>query len=551
MSLRGVKKALYRTPHQIFGSGNKTVDDRQLKAWEHDINNAIAGLEFLQLEAKKWQRCWIDIATTLLHVIGVFSDIHKPLDSSRKSKSGTGTAGFEEEKAPGSSDVEKGEQFTYITHHELAEAYKLVEMLFQDVSATAEYEYDSVADRCKAMKDNLKAISKLITKRNHKKIDYDMSFGSLEKAMSSRTTEALKVVHSQSKMEQSKEIYLDLDSKVRIVLPPVLETLSEFLNKMAMKIYYGNVETLRLFRTNLRDFAQSQGLLGAKDITLDYATIVTEFGDAYSIVQNRLESLEMLQEYKRLKETTLKDKAVDGVGNVTGTIVGTTVGVTSSLYTRASKSGQKLSLKSMRIENPVKPFDKGGMFATATDPVKYELQSQQNDEKRNYEDESSLQRQGPPPVPLKDFSTQSESIRSFSSHGDADWLRPLSLKSNDSPMPPIPNSIDSAVDPVQHDGFNGENSDTTTLTSSPLSGSRRFSFNLVENSETAKYISVGLDQIRRRIRQTLTTPNISTAPLTFDPNVYAIEVKRYGDMVLANSSISAQLFKSSLTANNA
>ncbi|VEU21880.1 DEKNAAC102828 [Brettanomyces naardenensis] len=542
MSLRGFRKAIYRTPHKLFGT--KSTEDQQIKAWEHDINTAIAGVDFLQLEAKKWKQCWVDAATTLVHVIGAFNDVHMPLD-----KGGNKPTSHKDVEVP--TDVEKSEQFTYITHHELLEASRLARMLFEDVSKTAEKEYKGVADKCIAMRENLKAVAKLLAKRERKKIDYDLNFSAVEKAIVSRNSstsaekEQTKLEHTQGRMEQAKDVFLDLDAKVRVVLPPVLETLSEFLNKLAMKIYYGNVGTLRLLRTNLRKFVQSQGFVGPQDdSTAAYESIVTEFFNSYSTAKSKLESLDMLQEYQKLKERSLKDKAVEGAGVVTNRIVDTTVDVTSSLYAKAAHSGQRLSLKHMKIENPVKPYGRDGVFSTATDPIKYELQISQNNEKKLYDESVSVDSAvvaGPPPLPERDFYAGAQPIGSASSsHGDADWLRPLSLKSTGSKLPntPVneaPSSSTGSEKPTLSSDITDETSDT-----------RRFSNNsleLSEKSETAKYASVSIDLIREKIREVIMTPNISSAPVTMDTEAYARSIARYREVVLAKSSISAQLLK--------
>ncbi|KAF6008597.1 hypothetical protein HII13_003921 [Brettanomyces bruxellensis] len=577
MSLRGLGKALYRTPHKLFGS--KSDEDFQMSAWENDISTAMAGLDYINLQTKNWKKYWIDTATTLSNVLGILSDVHDSLDAKsqkdQKQAEKEGNAHFgkplnlanKKENTGESNRTTSDEQFTYITQHELKEAQRVAKIVFTNVEGMVDAEYKGIEIRCLEMKENLKSVAKLITKRNHKKMDYDMSFNNVEKAVVSRGSDKVekdmsKLEHSQNKMQRAKEIFNNLDVKVRMVVPPVLEVLSEFMNKLTLKFYFANVRTMDFMRTTVRRFAQSQGLLSRADSRLTYKMIIEEFTGSYTAGQSKLQDLELLKYYKDMKERNLMDKAVSGVGTVAGIVVNETADITGTLYAKASKTGQKINLRKLKIENPVRPYrGESGIFQSATDPIQFELQSMRNEEKMLYDEASSSATEisdsldqntkaVPPPVPERDFSTRPSSISSLKDEND--WLRPLSLHKNvekreaerkKAEQTAAGKTAESPSSKTPSSGkFDTVSTDTSSTNTDPNS-SVLSSLSTSENSETAKYASVKLAEIRRKVKNVFTTPEILSSPVTFHQDEYRHSVRYCRDLVQASSTISAHLFQ--------
>ncbi|QOU22369.1 hypothetical protein BRETT_002548 [Brettanomyces bruxellensis] len=577
MSLRGLGKALYRTPHKLFGS--KSDEDFQMSAWENDISTAMAGLDYINLQTKNWKKYWIDTATTLSNVLGILSDVHDSLDA--KSQKDQNQAEKEsnahfgkplnlankKENTGESNRTTSDEQFTYITQHELKEAQRVAKIVFTNVQEMVDAEYKGIEIRCLEMKENLKSVAKLITKRNHKKMDYDMSFNNVEKAVVSRGSDKVekdmsKLEHSQNKMQRAKEIFNNLDVKVRMVVPPVLEVLSEFMNKLTLKFYFANVRTMDFMRTTVRRFAQSQGLLSRADSCLTYKMIIEEFTGSYTAGQSKLQDLELLKYYKDMKEKNLMDKAVSGTGTVAGIVVNETADITGALYAKASKTGQKINLRKLKIENPVRPYrGESGIFQSATDPIQFELLSMRNEEKMLYDEASSSATEisdsldqntkaVPPPVPERDFSTRPSSISSLKDEND--WLRPLSLHKNvekreaerkKAEQTAAGKTADSPSSKTPSSGkFDTVSTDTSSTNTDPNS-SVLSSLSTSENSETAKYASVKLAEIRRKVKNVVTTPEILSSPVTFHQDEYRHSVRYCRDLVQASSTISAHLFQ--------
>lgn len=138
MSLRGIRKQLYRTPHQLFGS--KSVDDSYIKQWEQDLATAVAGLEFLKMEHEKWCQFWVTNMTNFVDIIATFKDIHSSLKSDLTKKSTGSMWGTQKDKSiydveneDTIPDADGEEELTKITMYELNQASKMGRMLLREI----------------------------------------------------------------------------------------------------------------------------------------------------------------------------------------------------------------------------------------------------------------------------------------------------------------------------------------------------------------------------------------------------------------------------------
>ncbi|KAG7863357.1 hypothetical protein KL919_000672 [Ogataea angusta] len=482
MSLKGARKALYRGPHQLIGK--KSADDQLISNWEHDLQSAIAGLEFLIVQERKWCRCLSSILDNLLGSMDTFEKLHSPFD--RKDK-----------KVDQELVSDHNEEFSNVTVNEIRQAKRLFRIIYDQVTQRVEVSKDRFVDQCEEMKEYIRSSLKLITKRNHKKIDYDMYHNSVEKIL--RTSnfnekEKTKLETTKGHMYDTRTVFLDLDAKVKLMIPQVLETLSEFLHKLTMKFYYQSRDIFRFMTRNMDKFVQLQGVVVHGQET-EYTNILNNWKERIEQAQHKLNSLDLLNDYKSYQEKTFLDKTEQQVNQFTGHVVGSAMGFTSSLYTKTLNPRQKLNLRTFNIENPVRPASRDGMFATATDPLSYIINE----------------------TIVAEEDADEEDTQS--------WLKPLSLEKRPDETPAAsPSTLESA--PV-----------------TPVTPSTAFSSPLIEQgSETAKYLSVSVEAIKSRLRDTATHPEVAAAPVT------ALEDRQLAESTLlevakAKSSFAAAFMK--------
>lgn len=539
MSLRGVGKALYRTPHQLFGQ--KSTEDATIKLWEHDIKTAVAGLEYLKLENSKWKEFWDKTMSNFILVVEIFSDLHCSLENVQ-SKNGNGDSD--------NKSADKNEEFAGITIHELEQASKLANIMYNKVTSLSNESSEIFISRCNEMIKTIKGVEKLITKRNHKKIDYDMQikkFESLLKGSVTTDKEKEKLESHKQSLSESEIIFKDLNEKMKLIIPEVLSNLSEFINKLLLKLYFTNSDILKFVQKNLTKFTRVHGIIPTST-ALTYEEIINDFNTLNSQAQNRLQELELLNDFRSMREKNLGEKTKEQVNSVAGTVVDSTVNFTSTLYTKASKPNQKLSvsLTSFKIDNPVKPYKQSGMFTTALDPIAFIKHT-------DYANElSELDLQNPSlDSPLTDLDYSVKNEKEEDNLSLAESTNPSVNPSNDNWMKPLKNStLNKALSPPQSSTDISSNTDNMSLNSMNTSHNTTFdtlanrisSLNLNSNSETYKYVNITADNITKQLYFIVTNPDIDHAPITIGGGKLTKPDKNITDYITAKSSITANAF---------
>lgn len=553
MSLRGVGKALYRTPHQLFGQ--KTAEDILFKQWEHDIKTALAGLEYLKLENQKWKKFWISVITNFIQVIEIFRDLHCELEHAH------GADGAVAEKP-----IDKNEEFTSVTIHELEQAGKLASIILERTTRLAEDSSDSFFAKCNEMIHTLKGAEKLITKRSHKKIDYDMKSNKVDSTLkgSIKTDkDKVKLESEQQKLTESEVIYKDLNDKIKLVMPEILANLSEFISKLTYKLYFSNLDILNFIQRNVEKFDRIHGIASDSKF-LVYDDIITDFNGLYSQAQIKLENLSLLKEFRSFRNKNLTEKTVQGVNTVAGTVVDSTVNFTSTIYTKAAKPSQKLSmsLTSIKIDNPIHPYDKHGMFTMALDPLDfiksadYAAQLSESDLKSmspNYDtknspyaaySEDNLEDEADAESKTSEESGVSEEKLSVTG---TEWMKPLRNSTlNKISSPPTSFSqaatTDGASEKVTLNSSLNTSHPSTATDGKYVANSRVQSLSLNSKSETYKYVNVTMDNITKRIYLVVSTPEIDCAPVNVPKGKLNTTDFELRDYFMAKSSITANAF---------
>ncbi|OWB85965.1 hypothetical protein B5S33_g4643 [[Candida] boidinii] len=359
MSLKGVRKVIYRTPHQILGK--KSTDDEIIKIWEHDIKVAMAGLDFLEHQERKWSQTWGRIMDNMLQTLRTFKIFHKNFQVDTESD--------DKDKKPQQVD----DEFSNITVHEIKQAEKLIKSLYNSLSEIIDKSEESFCEKCHSMKGYLHETQKLITKRNHKKIDYDMTTTTVEKNLSKDNLDKsdklkMKLETSKQQLNEYKVIFLNIDEKTKLIVPQVLATLSEFLNKLSIKLYYDQLEIFETVTKSMKRFVESQGLV-MKTLNYTYEDVINDWHDQFSLSQTKLKDLEFFEDYRPLQDKTFLQKSASQVRKVSLNLVGTTFDATQAIVSKTVKPSQNLNIRHMKIENPVRPYSREGLFITSNDPL--------------------------------------------------------------------------------------------------------------------------------------------------------------------------------------
>lgn len=544
MSLRGLKKQLYRTPHQLFGT--KSADDSYNKQWEHDLTTAVAGLEFLKLEQGKWHQFWIKNVTNFVDIVETFKEIHGSLKNETRKKSTASMWGSHKDKSIYDIDNEDvipdadgDEELTKITMYELNQASKMGRILLKEIEIRTKECSSSFNTQCDGMISIIKGALKLLTKRNHKKIDFDMQKKKVD-ALSNIKLDSKNIEKDKANYEIHNEkladidiIFQDIDQKVKAIIPQLLSSLSEFIYKLTMKLQFTQNGIQKLISRNLDKFVQSQGLSTG---IIDYDLIIEEYLNARVNATEKLESLVLLKDFRDFRENTLREKTVKGVNTVAGSVVDSTVNLSSTIYTKTTKPGQKVNLSltsAPSLHNPVKLFDKNGMFTNSTDPIEF-LKTNSAIERLSTSatDGGSLNLSYFPTNEGDDFVNVSKAA----SDDNKQWMKPLkNQKANkEKKLPALPGSAS-----FPNSGTASESLNAPSLYSEMEAPSEISSVVNDKTSETFKVANISMLKIRYQIAEVIQSPNIDHCPITASNGIDVDEgLKNY---VTSRSSITTQI----------
>lgn len=240
--LRGTRKALERAPHRLFG--NKSVEDRVIVEWAKDFKVAQDALHFLTHEIKNWTETWKKLLDSQADFATVFAELYRPIVEDKHN--------FKEPQVTPKSVL------AYVTDYE-----HLAQDLAVALLPLTESLCSVACNRINTVRAQLESIEKRLTKRAHKKIDYDKASESLHKAIKKSTNSEKDKLHIdtlQARFDEATEIFMAIDGEVRTQVPQYLAMLSEFLNPFTTWIFYQQMTIYELLQEKILEFSVTQGL---------------------------------------------------------------------------------------------------------------------------------------------------------------------------------------------------------------------------------------------------------------------------------------------------
>lgn len=268
---KGAKKAIVRAPHRFMGS--KSIEDRIIIEWTKDFETANRAFELLAIEGKNFRKAWHETVTSQNEVASRLIELYNPIGREEAQD----TYAIVQETPP--SQLEAVTAYVEVTK-------QLETLLLPKVDETEA----RLQKRCVEIREYLKAVSKALTKREHKKQDFDRFSNNVEKLLK-KTDQTEKEQQQLAKAEQeldaAREVFHMQDQKVKSTIPYVLNVVSEFLNPLTAQLYLDQLEVYKMWRETLHKFAQEQGLLVRDDS--DYIEIIESWENRFLTVQPQCE----------------------------------------------------------------------------------------------------------------------------------------------------------------------------------------------------------------------------------------------------------------------
>ncbi|KAF5102033.1 hypothetical protein D0Z03_000489 [Geotrichum reessii] len=274
--------------------GSKSIEDRIIIEWTKDFETANRAFELLALEGKNFRKAWHETVTSQNEVASRLIELYNPIGREEAQD----TYAIVQETPP--SQLEAVTAYVEVTK-------QLETLLLPKVDETEA----RLQKRCVEIREYLKAVSKALTKREHKKQDFDRFSNNVEKLLK-KTDQTEKEQQQLAKAEQeldaAREVFHMQDQKVKSTIPYVLNVVSEFLNPLTAQLYLDQLEVYKMWRETLHKFAQEQGLLVRDDS--DYVEIIESWENRFLTVQPQCEQgLKTLKDGKTVGTPMHVDKS--------------------------------------------------------------------------------------------------------------------------------------------------------------------------------------------------------------------------------------------------
>lgn len=356
---KGTKKAIARTPHRITGglTGAKTEDDEVVTAWTKDFATAEAALDAIEDDISKLISHWRDMAKHQREMASLFREIYNPIDEPNAYRM--------TQETPEST-------LLVVTQY----GSEVVTSTDADVMPIVTSLETSVAKPCKEARKCIDSVRKALTKREHKKIDYDRfnsAFQKIQQKYSGRAAsekEAAEFIKHEEQVDAALEAFLSQDEKVKKYVPHVLNVLSELLNYLTAILYLNNLHVAEAHKEALSRFSVAEGF--GKE-TASYDKVLDDWESRFTMVQPQVEQgLHTIEQGETIKHPMDKpysrasDKAKNFAGKTLEKTWDTSTGIANTAYKFAKHPHVKPSIR--RSETQFKfSSTEFGMFGAAAD----------------------------------------------------------------------------------------------------------------------------------------------------------------------------------------
>lgn len=221
--IRGTRKAIERTPHLL--TGQRLAEDPEITVWTQDFGAARKALHNVEFYSNVLCKAWSRLAETQREFVKDFGVIYDPIgDESLQSVAETPQNLLDRIK----SALDR-----------LTPAAHAIEALANEQSTKLKEHLDSASL-------SLKNIERLITKRGHKKIDYERCLRSYERDEQKAPDNAKK---AERELEEAKMVFLKYDDLVKQRIPDFLAIFDTFLSTTVARLSRTTLQIYDQWRT--------------------------------------------------------------------------------------------------------------------------------------------------------------------------------------------------------------------------------------------------------------------------------------------------------------
>lgn len=266
--IRGTKKAFVRAPHMLLGQ--KSEEDTEILVWTKDFHASQCALQNMQHDTKQLVHQWkavfernTDMITAFL---GVYQDIEREEDEGLTVKTSQNT-------------VDR----VRILQTDLVRLTAQMEAIVDELSR-------SVDAKLMSARDCIKNVEQLLTKRSHKKIDFDRYVAARQRALRSSDIDAQR--KAENEIQKVKEAFSMYNARIHDMVPKFLTLFDHFVQAMLAKIAF---TSMKLYDHWRKFFFEACATANISEEPESFETIHEHWQKEFSEILPVVEALDVLR----------------------------------------------------------------------------------------------------------------------------------------------------------------------------------------------------------------------------------------------------------------
>lgn len=268
---RGTRKAIARTPHRVLG--DKSDEDRVIVDWTNDFECGERVLHGLTKEIESFVSGWHQMLSAQSAAVNTLVSIYE---------------------AP----VEEEHNRTRLPQ-ETPRSVMLALTQYVAMLDSARERADPIivglrissATKCTKCKECFETVRKALTKREHKKQDFDRHFNTVDKLVRRSYEQELsnreqqQLARAEEELDAALQLFHSHDEKVKTFIPHVLNAVSEFLDLLTATLALTQLKVVEILKDEMHRYCQQYGFSADEDI-------IGQWRERYDPVDEKIEALE-------------------------------------------------------------------------------------------------------------------------------------------------------------------------------------------------------------------------------------------------------------------
>lgn len=331
--------------------GHKSVEDPEITVWTRNMSEASTGLTSIGVAAEQLSNRWLSAVKHMRALIDSFLPVYAPIEDADSTFKGVETP---------ARTIERVKAVQSAMNHLESEAH----VHANEMSNKVKHAVDQ-------SKQEVKNISQLLTKRHHKKIDFDRVLASLASQAGKNGT----TFDAENTNTEEQQLFETYDKRVREIVPKFLAEMDVILKRLVLLI---NTATARFYESLAKNLEQAAKDAGLHNTTLNET--LNEWQMKFSAIKPAVEALSFCKGGRNEIPTHFEERPhVPGSTTISESFVG--------------RAFNKVA------QNVVMPRFVGGMglFGDENALAKEDAEKAEEEAQRGEERGSS----SPPPVPPK------------------------------------------------------------------------------------------------------------------------------------------------------